>query len=122
MLEAGASAYLLKEGAFDELLDAIQSVLNGQIYLSRGITGVVVEDYLRRRTAEQRPLLKELTPREREILQLIAEGHSTKEIAFKLHISIKIVETHRQHLMDKVDAHSVAELTKFAIREGLTSL
>jgi two-component system, NarL family, response regulator NreC len=121
MLKAGAAGYLLKDMAFEEVTRAIRAVVEGQIYLSRGIVGVVVEDYvhcLASAPAEDTGL----TPREREILQLIAEGRSTKEVAGALHVSVKTIETHRRQIMEKLDVHSVAELTKYAIRHGLTSL
>lgn len=122
MLEAGASGYLLKDSAYEELIQAIKTVLLGQVYLSRDITGVVVDDYVRRRSASSQVEIVQLTPREREIAQMIAEGRSTKEIAALLHVSVKTVETHRQHIMTKLKIDSVAELTKYAIREGLTEL
>ena len=119
MLEARASGYLLKECAAAELALAIRTVIVGRIYLSPAITGVVVDDYVGQRADERHRLL---TPREREVLQLLAEGNSTREIAQSLFISVKTVETHRRQIMEKLHIHSVAELTKYAIREGLTSL
>ena len=120
MLEAGASAYLLKDSAHEELLHAVRAVTAGQVYLSPAITGVVVDDYVRRAgTATAGPVL---TPREREVAQLLAEGRSTKEIAGRLFLSVKTIETHRQHIMEKLNISSIAELTKYAIREGLTEL
>ncbi|MEI6499762.1 MAG: response regulator transcription factor [Armatimonadota bacterium] len=122
-LSAGASGYLLKECAFDEIARAIRTVAANRTYLSPGVTDIVVGDYVQRMTAkEEASTFTVLSPREREVLQLVAEGHATKEIAAKLFISVKTVETHRQKLMDKLDLHSVPELTKYAIREGLTSL
>jgi len=122
MLNAGASGYLLKDAAYEELVQAIRTVFSGHIYLSRGITGVVVEDYVRRFGTASTPTRVELTPREREIAQMLAEGGTTKEIAARLHVSVKTVETHRQHIMDKLKISGIAELTKYAIREGLTEL
>jgi DNA-binding NarL/FixJ family response regulator len=122
MLEAGAAGYLLKESAYEELLQAVRAVLAGQTYLSRDITGVVVDDYVRRIGAATQLEAAALTPREREVAQMIAEGRSTKEIAGELHVSVKTIETHRQHIMEKLKIGSVAELTKYAIREGLTEL
>lgn len=117
MFQAGACAYLLKDCAFEELVIAIRAVTSGRTYLSQGITGVVV-----RHLASPNPVAASpLTAKEREVLQLIAEGHSTKEIAAALFVSVKTVDTHRQHIMDKLDLHNVVELTKYAIREGLTS-
>ncbi len=122
MLDAGARGYLLKDCAYEELVAAVRAVLAHRVYLSKGITGVVVDDYVRRRSVEKPSTLATLTPREREILQLMAEGRSTKEIAHELHVSVKTVETHRLHIMEKLDIHSIAGLTKYAISEGLTSL
>lgn len=122
MLRSGASGYLLKDCAFDELALAIRAVASGKTYLSPSISGVVVEDYLRRLTKTGFSSSEVLTDREREVLQLMAEGKSTKQIALKLNISVKTVETHRRQIMNKLDIHTVAELTKYAIRKGLTSL
>lgn len=123
MLKAGASGYLLKDCAFEELIDAIRTVCAGQIYLSHRVTGVVVEEYLHNRpVASDTSAYNLLSAREREVLQLLAEGNTTKSIAASLHVSTKTVETHRQQIMEKLNLHSVAELTKYAIKEGLTSL
>jgi len=122
MLRAGASGYVLKECLFDELLEAIRTVLNGGIYLSSKITGVVVDDYVKRLTTKYEPEAPDLTEREREVLQLMAEGRSTKQIALQLHVSGKTIESNRRNIMDKLGIHSVAELTKYAVREGLTPL
>jgi two-component system response regulator NreC len=122
MLEAGASGYLLKDSAFEELAFSIRTVVEDQIYLSPGITGVVIEDYVQRLSASPSSDAPVLTAREREVLQLLAEGRSTREIANQLHVSAKTVETHRKHIMDRLKLRSIAELTKYAIREGLTSL
>jgi DNA-binding NarL/FixJ family response regulator len=121
MLEAGACGYLLKDSAFDELARAIRTVGSGQTYLSPAIAGTVVEEYLTGGAGPQGPAAS-LTPREREVLQLIAEGLSTKRIASRLGVSVKTVETHRRQMMEKLGVQSVAELTKYAIREGLTSI
>lgn len=121
-LQAGALGYLLKECAFEELNDAIATVNNGRVYLSQEITGVVVEDYVHQLTEGINVKTDLLTSREREVLQLIAEGHSTKEIADMLYLSRKTIETYRSRLKEKLKVGSVAELTKYAIREGLTSL
>jgi DNA-binding NarL/FixJ family response regulator len=121
ILDAGASGYLLKDAAFEELSVAIKSVLKGQIYLSPAIAGVVVERSLGRFPKARSPLAK-LSKREQEVLQLIAEGKSTKEIAATLYVSVKTVEGHRKQIMDKLAIYSVAELTKYAIREGVTFL
>lgn len=122
MLHAGASAYLLKDCAVDELGEAIKCVLANKVYISPDIAGVVVEDYLSKLGEKPGSSLLKLTPKEREVLQLIAEGKSTKEAASILNTSISTVETHRQHVMEKLNIYSVAELTKYAIREGLTTL
>ena len=122
MLRSGASGYLLKDCAFEELARAIRTVVAGKTYLSPSISGVVVDDYLHRLSKADFSGSEVLTDREREVLQLLAEGKSTKQIALKLHISVKTVETHRRQMMDKLDIHTVAELTKYAIRKGLTSL
>jgi len=122
MLEAGASGYVTKDCAFEELADAVRTVTKGRTYLSPKIAGLVVEGYLRRLSGHETPSAPRLTPREREVLQLTAEGQSTKGIAFTLHVSVKTIETHRRNIMEKLNIHSIAELTKYAIQEGLTSL
>ena len=122
MLKSGASGYLLKDCAFEELEQAIRTVIDGKAYLSPSISGVVVEDYLHRLSKTELGKVEVLTDREREVLQLLAEGKSTKQIALKLHISAKTVETHRRQIMNKLDIHTVAGLTKYAIRKGLTAL
>lgn len=121
MFRAGAKGYMLKDSAFEELASAIRTVVHDQTYIAPKISGFSMEDVARRDTGA--PLIApRLTDREREVLQLIAEGKGTKEIAAELFLSAKTVETHRQHLMDKLDMYTVAELTKYAIREGLTTL
>lgn len=123
MLGAGASGYLLKDCAFEELADAIRRVSHGSTYLSPDIAGVVVKDYVERLSApSDDTAFSVLTDREREVLQLVAEGNTTKQIAKMLHVSVKTIESHRQNIMDKLEIRSVAELTKYAVREGLTSL
>lgn len=123
MLQAGARGYLLKDCAFEELHHAIEQVLGEEIYLSPRITGVVVDEYVRKLEREGSPgPAADLTPKEREVLQLLAEGKSTKEIASTLHVSVKTIETHRSNIMNKLDIRSIAELTKYAIRIGLTDL
>ncbi|HYQ87421.1 MAG TPA: response regulator transcription factor [Bacteroidota bacterium] len=122
MLAAGASGYLLKHSALDELERAIRTVLDNKIYVSPDIAGVVVQDYLQHLASSDAVQPAQLTAREREILQLIAEGRSTKDIAATLHVSIPTIDTHKQHIMEKLKLYSVAELTKYAIRKGLTSL
>ena len=122
MFQAGAQAYLLKDCAFEELVRALDAVRAGKTYVSPSISGVVIDDYLRDVRPAGSETLSKLTPREREVLQLVAEGRSTKQIAADLFVSVKTVETHRQNLMRKLEIFSVAELTKLAIREGLTQL
>jgi len=122
MLAAGASGYLLKDSAFEELGAALAAVINNQTYLSPKIADTVVRDYLGKIDTTESKTSPSLTHREREVLQLLAEGRTTKEIASKLCVSVKTIETHRKQIMDKVGINSVAELTKYAIREGLTSL
>ena len=122
ILEAGASGYLLKDAAFEELSVAIKAILKDQIYLSPAIAGVVVRQSLGHVGSKPTSERAKLSKREREVLQLIAEGKSTKEIAAALYVSVKTVETHRKQIMDKLDIYSVAELTKYAIREGVSFL
>lgn len=122
VLEAGASGYLLKDAAFEELSGAIKAIVKGQIYLSPSIAGVVVRQSIGRCGTKPGSERAVLSRREHEVLQLIAEGRSTKEIAATLYVSVKTVETHRKQIMDKLDIHSIAGLTKYAVREGLTPL
>jgi len=122
MLEAGASAYLLKDCAFAELVNAIRQVAAGNTYLSPKIADVVVKGYLNKVSDSSLTTRTILTSREREILQLLAEGLSAKEIAAHLNLSIKTIETHRRNIMEKLEIHTIAELTKYAIREGLVAL
>jgi DNA-binding NarL/FixJ family response regulator len=124
-LQAGASGYLVKKTAPKELVSAIKAVYRGDSFLSPSISKKVVEEYLRhgRETdARQEDSYTYLTDREREVLQLIAEGFSNKEIAEQLHLSIKTVGNHRLNLMEKLDIHNVSDLTKYAIRKGIISL
>ena len=122
MLKAGASGYLLKDSAFEELALAIKTVMAGQPYLSPKITDVVIKEYIVSLPKNEETVFTKITVREREVLQLLAEGKATKQIAAFLNVSVKTIETHRQQIMEKLDIHSIAELTKYAIREGLTSL
>jgi len=122
MFQAGAVGYLLKDCAAKELEQAIKTVTNRQCYLSPEIAGVLLEDYMDRFQSKPADAASALTSREREVLQLIAEGWSTKNIAEHLYISIKTAESHRRKIMKKLDLHTVADLTKYAIKEGLTSL
>lgn len=120
-LRAGASGYLLKESAPKELEVAINAVLAGETYLSPPISRQVVDNYIARTGSGQKPA-QPLTPRQREILVLIGEGSSTKEIAQRLGLSVKTVETHRAQLMDRLDIHDVAGLVRYAVRVGLVSV
>jgi DNA-binding NarL/FixJ family response regulator len=122
MLKAGACGYLLKDCAFEELAHAIRLVMANKTYLSPGIVNIVVQDYVSLNSQASQSITSVLTPREKEVLQLIAEGKRTHQIADQLHIGIKTVDTHRQQIMNKLHTRSVAELTKFALREGLISL
>ncbi|MGA2172280.1 MAG: response regulator transcription factor [Sedimentisphaerales bacterium] len=122
MLKSGAAGYLLKECAFEELTRAIRTVMGSKTYLSPSISGVVVEDYIQRLSKTDSSNSDILSDREREVLQLLAEGNSTKQVALKLHISVKTVETHRRQIMSKLNIHTVAELTKYAIRKGITQV
>jgi DNA-binding NarL/FixJ family response regulator len=122
MLEAGALGYVLKESAFEEVSEAIRKVLTGRIYTSPKISDIVMEDYVRQLSQPEPQRESPLTPREREVLQLLAEGNSSKEIAESLSVSVNTVDTHRHRIMAKLDLHSVAELTKYALRVGLTTL
>jgi DNA-binding NarL/FixJ family response regulator len=120
-LHAGAVAYLLKGSAFEELLLALKSVLAGQVYLSPAIASVVVQASIRQSSTKRELLRSKTSSREREVLQLLVEGKSTKEIASTLYVSAKTIETHRKGIMDKLKLYSIAELTKYAIREGVTT-
>jgi DNA-binding NarL/FixJ family response regulator len=122
MLAAGASGYLLKDCAFEELAQAIRAVVANQIYLSPTVASVVVKNYVHKLGKAGDLVTSNLTTREREVLQLLAEGRSVKDIASNLSLSVKTIETYRQQIMNKLEIHSIAELTKFAIREGFTSL
>ena len=126
ILKAGAVGYVVKDSAVEELTNAVRTVLAGRVYLSPRVAGLVVEGFVTDRAAAQgipaAGVFARLTAREREVLQLMAEGKATKEVAQALSVSVKTAETHRRAIMEKLDLHSVAELTKYAIREGLTSL
>jgi DNA-binding NarL/FixJ family response regulator len=121
MLNAGVSGYVLKDSAFEDLVSAIHTVAANSIYLSPTINEMVLKDYVQRVQKEEFSLLSLLTSKERETLQLLTEGKKAKEIASILNMSLKTVEAHRQQIMTKLDIHSIAELTKFAVREGLTT-
>jgi DNA-binding NarL/FixJ family response regulator len=119
-LRAGASGYLLKDASPDELSLAIQAVMRGDTWLTPRVSRQVVEGYVGR-LSQGETTLDALTPRQREILQLIAEGQGTKEIAFKLGLSVKTVETHRAQIMERLNIRDVPGLVRFAVRSGLVS-
>lgn len=120
VLRAGALGYIVKQAAPAELISAIRAVQRGEAFLSPPVSRKLVGQYVRQaEAAEDQEPHDGLTGREREVLQLVAEGHSNKEIAKLLHISVKTVETHRAHLMAKLDLHNVTELTKYAIDKRL---
>ncbi len=122
-LHAGVSGYLLKECAIDEVVLALKHVSRGNFFISPEITGVVIDGF---RYPDSNDTIfashRQLTPREREVLQMVAEGKTTKEIADVTYVSVKTVEARRRQIMEKLDLHSIAELTKYAIKEGITSL
>lgn len=122
MLSAGATGYVAKGSAFQELAEAVRSVVADRVYVSPTIAEALIEGYKRPGTGDGMGGSSSLSPREREVLQLMAEGLATKQIAMHLHVSVKTVETHRRNLMEKLDLYSVAELTKYAIRERLTTI
>ncbi|MFZ2410506.1 MAG: response regulator transcription factor [Candidatus Methanoperedens sp.] len=122
MMKAGASGYILKDSAFEELVQAIETVAKGRTYLSPQVAGTIVAEFKRTAKDDDGSVFSVLTEREREVLQQISEGCSTKEIASSLGISVKTIETHRRQIMEKLNLHSVAELTKYAVKEGLTEL
>lgn len=121
-LKAGALGYVLKSYLFDELLKAIHTVARNEHYLSPQITDVLVEDYIKQRPTAKAGTSDKLTSRDNQILQLLAEGKSIKQIALTLNISPKTADANRRKIMNKLDIFSIAELTKYAIREGLTSV
>jgi DNA-binding NarL/FixJ family response regulator len=121
VLDAGACGYLPKECPFEEVARAIRHVARNRTYLSPNIAGVVIDALRTRRSMAGCSAFERLSEREREILQLLAEGHAPRDIAERLHLSIKTVATHREHIMDKLGIHNIAGLTKFALLEGVTS-
>lgn len=120
MLRAGASGYVLKNAAYRELLRAVHAAVDGGRYLSPEIASIVVDECFSE--TKQSGVFAALAPREREVLQLLAEGLTSRAIGKKLSIAVKTVETHRRHIMQKLELRTVAELTKYAVREGLTQL
>lgn len=121
-LEAGVSGYVLKECAFDEILRAIRAVMTDQTFLCPAVAGILVDTWRSSRVDSDLGAFSVLTDREREVLQLLAEGFSSKEIAGRLNLSVKTVGTHREHIMAKTGIQSIAGLTRYAIAEGLTDL
>ncbi|MBN2513378.1 MAG: response regulator transcription factor [Sedimentisphaerales bacterium] len=119
MFRAGASGYLLKNCAFEELVEAIRTVAGGKTYVSPSIGSMVIQEYISK-TDQEKSVFSLLSQREREVLQLFAEGKTTKQTAARLHISPKTVEAHRLNLMNKLGIDNIAQLTKYAIQEGLT--
>lgn len=120
MFKAGASGYLLKNCPFEELTEAINIVIGGKTYISPSISTAIIGDYISGAVDDKSSVFAVLTEREREVLQLLAEGKTTKQIAERLHISSKTVEAHRLKVMHKLDIDNIAQLTKYAIQEGLT--
>lgn len=122
MVSAGAKGYLLKNCAANELVRAIRQVMRGETYLCEDIRDILADDYLQRIQTVAPPSLFDLSEREREVARLLSLGQTNKGIAMSLGLSPKTVETHRLHIMDKLNLHSVADLTRFAIREGLVAV
>ncbi len=122
MLKAGTSGYVLMESAFDELVGAIHEVVSGSTYLSAPVIKMVLGEYVHKQLSEKVTIFSILTTREREVLKLVAEGRSTAQIATDINISVKTVDTHRQHIMDKLNIRGIADLTRYAIHEGISPL
>jgi DNA-binding NarL/FixJ family response regulator len=119
MFRAGASGYLLKNCSFDELVEAVRTVMSGKTYISPAIGDMIIREYTSKEDSEK-SVFTILSQREREVLQLLAEGKTTKQIGQILYISPKTVEAHRLRIMDKLQIDNIAQLTKFAIQEGIT--
>jgi DNA-binding NarL/FixJ family response regulator len=122
MLKAGVSGYILKTKVNEDLVRAIKAAIANEFYLSSKITGFVTNGYVSNLPDSDQSPFTVLTPREREVLQLISEGKSTKVIALHLKVSVKTIESTRRYIMNKLNIHNVADLTKYAIKEGITSL
>ena len=122
MLSAGASGYVLKSEALEELVGAIRSVRADRVYTSPKVTDVVMQDYVSKLNRPAGSESSPLTRRESQVLGLLAQGNSTRQIAEQLNLSVNTIDTHRRRIMLKLDLHSIAELTKYAIREGITSV
>ena len=121
MLRAGASGYLLKDCAFEELDEAIRTVIQDRTYITPRIVDIIVKDYFSQVERPSSSALSALTSRQYEVLQLLAEGKTTREIAKQMSLSVKTIDSHRQQIINKLNIHSIAGLTKYAIREGLIS-
>ena len=121
MLRAGASGYLLKDCAFEELDEAIRTVTQDRTYITPRIVDIIVKDYFSQVEKPSSSAVSALTSRQYEVLQLLAEGKTTREIAHQMSLSVKTIESHRQQIINKLNIHSIAGLTKYAIREGLIS-
>lgn len=122
MLRAGVSGYVLKSCLFDEVVGALYAVDSGEYYLSSKVNEIVLDDYLHRLMTTCESKKDKLTDRERQVIQLLAEGKTTKQIGRQLHVSPKTVDANRRQAMEKLEISNIAELTKFAISEGLTSI
>ena len=122
MLNAGATGYLVKDCAFEEMLSAVRSVASNQRYIAPKLLETFIDDYMKNKCNNGMMKKTQLTPRESEVLRLIAQGYNSKKIASELNISVKTVDTHRQNIEHKLELHSVADLTKYAIRVGLISI
>jgi DNA-binding NarL/FixJ family response regulator len=122
MLRAGASGYVVKGNPYDELAAAIKSVITGKVYLSPNVAATVVRGFIGADEMSRSTAYTTLSAREREVLQLTAEGKTAKEIAVAFNVSVKTIETHRRNIMDKIGVDSIAALTRYAIREGITVL
>lgn len=122
MLKAGAVGYMWKDSAFSELIEGINSIMENKMYLCSRVTDVVLTDYISIFSKRKRAISKGLTSRQKEVLKLVVEGYTARQIAEELKISIKTVNSHRERIVEKSGIHSIAGLTKFAIREGLTTL
>lgn len=122
VMDAGAAGYVLKDCLYEELVRAVRAVVAQQVYISPGIAGVLIQAYRERQGAGHKSAFSELTGRELEVVQLIAEGHTTKAIAERLHVSAKTVGTHREHILQKLHLNGTADLTRYAIQEGIVTV
>ena len=122
MLKAGALGYLLKDSAFKELVKAVNAVIDNNIFIGSGITEIIMEDYLQLLNKDTSTPDSPLSERENEVLRLLAKGKNAKEIASLLNVSPKTIETHRQHIMDKLNINNLVDLVKYAIQSGLISM